>query len=159
MGLMDFIKKIGQKNETELKISAKTKTKTAAKVKKAKKSAAKVSKIKKPKKPQKSRKSAAAVKKSKKPAKKSVPEKSKEKIAGVIIHYFGKINVGIIKLKAELKVGDKIHIKGAHDDFTQVVKSMQFDHKPLSRAPKGKEIGILVSQRVHEKDKVYFAEK
>ncbi|MBU0635238.1 MAG: translation elongation factor-like protein [Candidatus Omnitrophica bacterium] len=88
-----------------------------------------------------------------------MPEKSKEKIAGVIIHYFGKINVGIIKLKAELKVGDKIHIKGAHDDFTQVVKSMQFDHKPLSRASKGKEIGILVSQRVHENDKVYFAEK
>jgi putative protease len=82
-------------------------------------------------------------------------EKPKEKVIGVITHYFGKISVGVIKLSAGLKVGDKIHIKGAHDDFTQVVESMQFNHRDILDAKKGMEVGIKVTQRVHENDKVY----
>lgn len=96
--------------------------------------------------------------------KKSVTPKSKEKInqreakeqeIGVVTHYFGKISVGIIKLKAPLSVGDRIHIKGAHDDFTQTVNSMQLNHQDISSAKKGDEIGIKVTQRVHENDIVY----
>jgi putative protease len=86
---------------------------------------------------------------------KKLQKRPKEKVIGVITHYFGKISVGVIKLKAGLKVGDKIHIKGAHDDFTQVVESMQFNHKDISYAKKGMEVGIKVIQRVHENDKVY----
>ena len=63
--------------------------------------------------------------------------------------------MGIIKLKAELNTGDKIHIKGAHDDFTQVVTSMQVNHKDISSAKKGAEVGIKVPKRAHENDKVY----
>ena len=93
----------------------------------------------------------------KKPSKKvKRPTKgAKEKEIGVITHYFGKISVGIIKLKAGLKVGDKIHIKGAHDDFLQVIKSMQLNHKDITRASKGNEIGIKVKLPVHENDRVY----
>lgn len=99
----------------------------------------------------------------KKPLKKRPPKKSnqpplspsKEKMIGVVIHYFGKISVGIIKLKSTLRVGDKIHIKGAHDDFTQIIKSMQVNHKDILQAKKGDEIGIKVPQAVHENDKVY----
>jgi len=143
MGLMNFFKKIGKDNTGKKAVSGKSKAKPA--VKKKKKSTARVGKSKK-------------TKKTKKPVK-AIKEKSKEKLVGVITHHFGKIKVGIIKLKAELKVGDKIHIKGAHDDFTQVVKSMQIEHKSISKAQKPKEIGIKVSQRVHENDKVYLAEK
>ncbi|MCF7908494.1 MAG: translation elongation factor-like protein [Candidatus Omnitrophica bacterium] len=81
--------------------------------------------------------------------------KSKGEEVGVVTHYFNKLSVGIIKLKKPLKVGDKIHIKGAHDDFTQGIKSMQHDHKDISLAKKGLEIGIKVSRPVHENDKVY----
>ena len=88
-------------------------------------------------------------------AKKSLV-KPKGKQIGVITHSFGKINVGIIKLSSSVKVGDKIHILGAHDDFTQVIKSMQCDHKDITTAKKGLEIGIKVSKTVHENDKVYL---
>ena len=46
-----------------------------------------------------------------------------EKEVGKIIHYFRKISVGIIELTDTLRVGDTIHIKGTHDDFTQKVGS------------------------------------
>lgn len=83
----------------------------------------------------------------------SVP---KEKVAGVITHYFNKISVGIIKLKTTLRIGDSIHIKGAHDDFTQNVFSMQLNHQDITSAKRGDEIGIKVIKKVHENDKVYI---
>lgn len=79
----------------------------------------------------------------------------KETEIGLVTHYFGKISVGVIKLKAPLRLGDKIHIKGANDDFYQLVTSMQLNHQDISSAPRGAEIGIKVNQRVHENDKVY----
>ncbi len=81
-----------------------------------------------------------------------------QKEIGVITHYFRKISVGVIKLKSSLKVGDKIHIKGTHDDFIQTVKSMQVNHKNIASAKKGMEVGIKVIKRVHEHDKVYKKE-
>ena len=79
-----------------------------------------------------------------------------EKEIGIITHYFGKISVGIIHLSAPLKVGDKIHIKGAHDDFTQNIDSMQVEHQQIDVAKKGDSIGIKVLQKVHPHDKVYL---
>jgi putative protease len=81
--------------------------------------------------------------------------KPKEKEIGVITHYFNKISVGIVKLKTGLRVGDAIHIKGLHDDFSQNVDSMQLDHQNIVLAKRGDEIGIKVIKRVHENDKVY----
>ena len=81
----------------------------------------------------------------------------KEKQIGIVTHYFGKISVGIIKLKTGIKVGDSIHVQGAHDDFLQTIDSMQINHADVEQAKKGDEIGIKVRQRVHEHDKVYLA--
>jgi putative protease len=94
-------------------------------------------------------------KKIKKASKYKKEHKQKEVEIGIITHYFGKISVGIIKLKKPLKLGDKIHIKGAHDDFIQTIESMQINHKDVNLARAGKEVGIKVIQRVHENDKVY----
>ncbi len=94
-----------------------------------------------------------------KATKKTAAKKIKEEQIGVITHHFGKISVGIIKLKKPLRLGDKIHIKGAHDDFTQVVSSMQYNHKDISSAKKGLEVGIRVPQPVHENDRVYKVAK
>lgn len=78
-----------------------------------------------------------------------------EKEIGVIIHYYGKLNVGIVQLSDTLKVGDTIHIKGHSSDFTQIVDSIQIEHTNVSEAKAGDLIGLKVIQRVHEHDKVY----
>ena len=78
-----------------------------------------------------------------------------EQLIGKISHYFGKISVGIIDIAAgELAVGDTIHIKGKHTDFSQKVDSMQLEHAPVSKATAGQSIGIKVAQPVHENDQV-----
>ncbi len=91
-----------------------------------------------------------------KPQEKPKLEPQEQEI-GTVTHYFNKISVGIIKLSEPLKLGDRIHIKGVHDDFTQAIESLQFDHKDIALGEKGMEVGIKVSQPVHENDKVYRA--
>jgi hypothetical protein len=83
------------------------------------------------------------------------PKALKEKEIGIITHYFDKISVGIIKLKGPVSVGEHLHIKGSKGDFTQVIGSMQYNHKDIILADKGLEIGIKVNQPVHENDLVY----
>lgn len=78
-----------------------------------------------------------------------------EKEIGKVDHFFGKISVGIIELSDTLKVGDTIHVKGAHSDFTQTVDSMQVEHEVVEEAKSGDMVGIKVADRVHENDKVY----
>ncbi|MCK4859307.1 MAG: hypothetical protein KAS87_01990 [Candidatus Omnitrophica bacterium] len=78
-----------------------------------------------------------------------------EKEIGSVVHYFGKVDVGIIALTDVLKVGDTIHIKGHTSDFTQSVDSMQIEYQNVQEAKSGDEAGIKVSQKVHEHDKVY----
>ena len=78
-----------------------------------------------------------------------------EEQVGVVTHYFGHISVGIVQLSAPLKVGDTIHIKGAKDDFTQTVDSMQIEHEAVESGKKGDFVGTKVAQRVHPHDKVF----
>ena len=78
-----------------------------------------------------------------------------EKEVGVISHFFGKVSVGIIELSDALKVGDSIRIKGAHDDFSQKIDSMQIEHASVQEAKKGDSVGIKVAQPVHVNDRVY----
>ena len=78
-----------------------------------------------------------------------------EQEIGIITHYYGNLSVGIIELSDTLKVGDTIHVKGTHDDFTQTVDSMQIEHNSVNQAQKGQQIGIKVTGRVHPHDKVY----
>jgi putative protease len=78
-----------------------------------------------------------------------------EQEIGKITHYYNHLQVGIIELSAPLKIGDTIHIKGAHDDFTQKVESIQLEHKDVEQAGAGDAIGVKVSKKVHENDKVH----
>lgn len=76
---------------------------------------------------------------------------------GVVSHYFGHINVaGIDITSGELKAGDKIHIVGHTTDFIQEVASIQIEHDQVETAKPGDSIGIKVSDRVREHDKVYL---
>jgi len=78
-----------------------------------------------------------------------------EKI-GFVTHFFNHINVAVLQIiNGELKIGDTIHIVGAHTDFTQTVDSMEIDRKPIKTAKPGDDIGIKVKNKVREHDVVY----
>ncbi len=128
----------------------------------------KVVKAKKGKRPIKSRsakkggkekaKKATKAKKGKKVAAKlALPKKPKEKMLGMVDHYFGKIAVAAIKVKAPIKVGDVIHVQGHTTDFVQKVDSIQIEHQSVPLAKKGDDIGIKVKEHVREHDVVYLA--
>jgi hypothetical protein len=93
--------------------------------------------------------------------KKSVAKKSaspkKVKPLGKVTHYYAHIKVAIVKFNTNVKTGMPLYFKGATTDFTEVTKSMQFDHKPVVIAKKGKQIGIKLKKRVREGDLVYKA--
>jgi len=82
-------------------------------------------------------------------------KKTKEKEVGKVSHYYTNIGVGVIELKGTLKVGDKIHIKGATTDLKQKVESMQIEQDKVQEAKKGQSIGLKVKDHVRQHDKVY----
>jgi len=91
-----------------------------------------------------------------KKSKKKVAKKKAPKPAGAVTHFYGEIGVAIVKFNQKVPVGVRLAFKGATTDFEDVVKSMQYDHKPIETAPKGKEVGIKVKKRVREGDKVHI---
>ncbi len=74
---------------------------------------------------------------------------------GRVTHFYPKISVAIVELKAPLSIGDRILIKGATTNFEQIVESMQIEHKNIESAEAGQIIGLKVKDRVRENDKVY----
>ena len=79
-----------------------------------------------------------------------------EKLVGKVTHYFTNIGVAVIEITDnDLKVGDKIHIKGATSDFEQTVDSMQIEHENIDKAKKGQAIGLKVEQQAREGDEVF----
>lgn len=80
---------------------------------------------------------------------------AEEQLIGKIVHYYDQIGVAIIELNAALKIGQTVRIKGVHDDFTQTVNQMQFEHQDIQTGKKGQQIGIKVDQKVHENDQVF----
>jgi hypothetical protein len=76
-------------------------------------------------------------------------------LIGLITHYFPHVQAAVIKLKGALAKGDTVKIKGHTTDLTQIVTSMQIDRVDIQNAKKGDEIGLQVSSRVRQQDKVY----
>ena len=83
-----------------------------------------------------------------------MPSKKGPKVIGTVTHYYSNIGVAIVKLVKGVKVGEEVHFKGATTDFVVSVVSMQYDHKDVSSAKKGQEVGIKVSDKVREGDEV-----
>lgn len=88
---------------------------------------------------------------------KPAAEKAQEEMVeiGEITHFFPHVNAGVIELKGDLKVGDKIAIRGHTTNFEQVVESMQINNVDITEATKGKVIGVKVKERVRSGDTVY----
>ena len=79
-----------------------------------------------------------------------------DKPVGEVTHFYGNLGVAIVKFNQDMSAGVNLEFQGATTDFSQNLESMQFDHKPVMQAPKGKEIGIKVKNKVREGDKVYL---
>jgi len=80
---------------------------------------------------------------------------AEEKPIGEVTHFYGNIGVAVVKFNKAAAVGDTVHFRGATTDFTQELKSIQFDHKEVDKAAKGKEVGIKVDEKVRTGDQVF----
>ncbi len=79
-----------------------------------------------------------------------------ETMIGKVIHYYPKIGVAAVVLDGHIAKGDRIHIRGPHDDLHQHITSMECEHVPIHEADAGQDIGIRVIERVHEGDVVFL---
>jgi len=75
---------------------------------------------------------------------------------GDITHYYDKIGVAVVDVKAPIQVGDKIKITGSNE-FEQEITSMQIEHENVEKAKKGDQIGMKMDQPVKEKDEIFKA--
>lgn len=78
-----------------------------------------------------------------------------EVVIGKVTDFFAHPVVAGIELSANVKAGDKIHIKGHTTDLELAVTSMQIDNANVEQAKAGDNIGIKVSERVRQGDIVY----
>jgi selenocysteine-specific translation elongation factor len=78
-----------------------------------------------------------------------------EEEIGKVMDFFARPVVAGIDLTASVRVGDKIHIKGANTDMDLTVSSMQIDNVDVQEAKAGDAIGIKVPDRVRRGDRVY----
>lgn len=80
-----------------------------------------------------------------------------KKPIGEVTHYYDKIGVAVVKFFKAVKVGDEIEFKGKQTDFSQIIGSMQYDHKSIEKAKKSDEVGMKVNEHVKEGDKIFEA--
>ena len=78
-----------------------------------------------------------------------------EVVIGKVNDFFARPVVAGIELTANLKTGDKIHIKGHTTDLEMIVDSMQINNANVDQAKASDNIGIKVSERVRHGDLVY----
>jgi putative protease len=89
-------------------------------------------------------------------AKKAKPKAVKaKKPIGSVTHFFSEISVAIVKFSKEVNLNKVVRFRGATTDFAQKISEMQYNHKPITKSKKGKEVGIKVKDRVREGDKVF----
>lgn len=80
----------------------------------------------------------------------------KEISVGEVTHYFSKIKVIVLKITgSKLSVGDKIHIIGGITNIFQQVKSLQIESVDVKAARKGQLVGLKVSKKAKEGDRVF----
>lgn len=78
---------------------------------------------------------------------------------GVVLNYFPDKGAAAVRLLEQgLSVGDSIIIEGSTTYLEQQVESLMKDGKSISRAEKGQDVGVGVSGRVRENDRVYRVE-
>ncbi len=80
---------------------------------------------------------------------------SKKDLLGKVIHYYDKIGVAVIKLKKNIKAGDKVKFEKGDNSFEQVIESVQLEHKQVDAGKKGEEIAVKVNKVAKDGTSVY----
>ena len=78
-----------------------------------------------------------------------------EELIGTVTHYFGKPEVGVVKLSGAVAIGDVLHFRGRTTDLEQKLTSMQVDHASVETAAAGSEVALKVDDRVRQGDEVF----
>lgn len=79
---------------------------------------------------------------------------SEERI-GHVTDFYARPVAAAVELTGELKVGDRVRIKGHATDLVFTVESMQINNAPVNLAKSGDCVGIKVPERVRKGDEVY----
>ncbi|TME82952.1 MAG: translation elongation factor-like protein [Chloroflexi bacterium] len=77
-----------------------------------------------------------------------------EEPVGRITHYFPNIAVAAARLSAELKVGDRVRVKGHTTDFTEAIESLEIEHQKVDRAGPGDDVAFKVSEKARPGDQL-----
>ncbi len=78
-----------------------------------------------------------------------------EQRMGYVTHYYNRLEVAVLELTDELKVGDTIHIFGHTTNFIQPVESMEIEHQQVQSVKPGAEVALKVIDKVRKGDAVY----
>ncbi len=82
-----------------------------------------------------------------------------EQALGEVFDYYSKVGVIALTLHFPLSVGDRIRIVGKQGTFEQTVDSMQMEHKAVTKAKIGDDVGIKVLQPCKKGDAVFRLEE
>ena len=78
-----------------------------------------------------------------------------ELLIGEVTHYYSKLGVAALNLRAPLSKGDHIHILGHTTDLGETVDSIEIDHQQIDLAQPGDDVAIKVIGKVRDGDKIY----
>lgn len=79
----------------------------------------------------------------------------KEEKIGKVKHYFPEPQAALLELEGRIRKGDMVHIKGAKDDLVDRVQSLRMGERDVDEGSPGEEVGMKVSQPVHDNAEVY----
>lgn len=71
-----------------------------------------------------------------------------KRLIGTVTHYYGKIGVAVVQLTGKVRLGDLIKFRSGGREIKQAVVEIQVDHKDVSEAAEGMEVGVKVSDPV-----------
>lgn len=75
---------------------------------------------------------------------------------GVVVHFFDKILVAVLRVDKKVRMGDRLHFLGNHTDLELTLSSMQVDHQPVQEAAAGTEVAVKLTEPVRRGDAVYL---
>ncbi len=75
-------------------------------------------------------------------------------LIGKVVHFYNRINVAVLELNDELKIGDTIRIVGHTTEFTQTVESLEIEHLKVQSAGPG-EVALKLWEYARRGDEIY----
>ena len=76
-------------------------------------------------------------------------------LVGIVRHYYGKPHVAIVRFTKDIPARSRVRFVGKHTDLEEEIDSMEYDHRPVSVAKSGEDIGVRVATKVRKGDRVY----